>query len=125
MKKSIIITLSIMFLILSSLKFIDGFNYILLTQAFSENSGAKESLPAEIVSINALITRGNIPKFNLAGVLNDDALFHQRAVEYNYPAKLDSNAKDTFVIKGTPVDNGCKLINHQDNVEHYVCEQLR
>jgi len=125
MKKNIIITLSIMFLILSSLEFTDKFNYRLLTEAFRENSGAAESLPAEIISLNALITKEKLQKFNLAGILNEDALFHQRAVEYTYPARLDLNAKDTFVIKGTPVDNGCKLINHQDNVEHYVCEQLR
>jgi hypothetical protein len=122
MKKNIVITLSIMFLILSSLSFIGQFNYILLTEAFKENSGVRESLPAEIVSLNAMISKEKIQKFKLAGILNDDALFHQRAVEYTYPARLDLNAKDTFVIKGTPVDTGCKLINHQDNVEHYVCE---
>jgi|GEM_PF-1873400 len=122
MKKNIIITLSIMFLILSSLRFTDTFNYTLLTEAFTVNSGARESLPAEIISLNALITKEKIQKFNLVGILNDNALFHQRAVEYTYPAKLDLNAKDTFAIKGTPVDISCKLINHQDNVEHYVCE---
>lgn len=122
MKKNIVITLSIMFLTLSSLSFIGQFNYILLTEAFKENSGVRESLPAEIVSLNAMISKEKIQKFKLAGILNDDALFHQRAVEYTYPARLDLNAKDTFVIKGTPVDIGCKLINHQDNVEHYVCE---
>jgi len=122
MKKNIIITLSIMFLILSSLRFTDTFNYTLLTEAFAVNSGAGESLPAEIISLNALIKKEKIQKFNLVGILNDNALFHQRAVEYTYPAKLDLNAKDTFAIKGTPVDTSCKLINHQDNVKHYVCE---
>ncbi len=122
MKKNIVITLSIMFLTLSSLSFIGQFNYILLKEAFKENSGARESLPAEIISLKALIAKDKIQKFNLAGILNDDALFHQRAVEFTYPARLDLNAKDTFVIKGAPVDTSCKLINHQDNVEHYVCE---
>jgi hypothetical protein len=122
MKKNIIITLSIMFLIASSLRFTNNFSYTLLTEAFKENSGAKESLPAEIISLSAMISKEKIHKFNLVGILNDDALFHQRAVEYTYPARLDLNAKDTFVIKGTPVDTSCKLINHQDNVEHYVCE---
>lgn len=122
MKKNIVTALSILFLMLSSLRFIDSFHYTLLTTAFKENSGAIESLPAEIISLSAMISKENIQKFNLAGTLNDDALFHQRAVEYTYPARLDLNAKDTFVIKGTPVDTSCKLINHQDNVEHYVCE---
>ncbi len=122
MKKNIIITLSIMFLILSFLRFTGNFNYTLLTEAFTENSGARESLPAEIISLSTLITKEKIQKFNLVGILNDDALFHQRAVEYTYPAKLDLKAKDTFAIEGTPLDTNCKLINHQDNVEHYVCE---
>jgi len=114
-----------MFLMLSSLRFINNFNYILLTEAFKKNSGAGESLPAEIVSLNTLIAEEKIQKFNLAGTLNEDALFHQRAVEYTYPARLDLNARDTFVIKGTvllPVNANCKLINHLDNIEHYVCE---
>ena len=122
MKKNIVTALSILFLMLSSLRFIDSFHYTLLTTAFKENSGASESLPAEIISLNAMISKEKIQNFNRAGILNDDALFHQRAVEYTYPARLDLNAKDTFVIKGTPVDTSCKLINHQDNVEHYVCE---
>ena len=122
MKKNIVTALSILFLMLSSLRFIDSFHYTLLTAAFKENSGASESLPAEIISLSAMIRKENIQSFNLAGALNDDALFHQRAVEYTYPARLDLNAKDTFMIKGTPVDTSCKLINHQDNVEHYVCE---
>jgi hypothetical protein len=122
MKKNIIITLGIMFLILSSLEFTDKFNYRLLTEAFREHSGAAESLPAEIISLNALITKEKLQKFNLDGILNDDALFHQRAVEYIYPAKLDLSAKDIFVIKGSPVNTNCKLSSYQDNVEHYVCE---
>jgi hypothetical protein len=122
MKKNIVTALSILFLMLSSLRFIDSFHYTLLSAAFKENSGARESLPAEIISLNTLIAKDHIQTFNLAGTLNDDALLYQRAVEYNYPVRLDSNAKNTFVIKGTPVDTSCKLINHQDNVEHYVCE---
>ena len=122
MKKNIIITLSIMFLIASSLRFTNNFSYTLLTEAFKKNSGAKESLPAEIISLSAMISKEKIQKFNLAGILNDDALFHQRAVEYTYPARLDLNAKDTFVIKGTSVDSSCRLISHHDHVEHYVCK---
>ena len=122
MKKNIITALSIMFLIASSLRFTNNFSYTLLKEAFKENSGAKESLPAEIISLSALINKEKILKFNLVGTLNDNALFHQRAVEYTYPAKLDLNAKDTFVIKGTSVDSSCRLISHHDHVEHYVCE---
>lgn len=122
MKKNIIYTLCIMFLIFSSLKFTQKFNHLLLMEAFKENSGATESLPAEIIHLNTLVAKSELQKFNLTGILNENPLLHQRAVEYAYPARLDTNAKDVFVLTGTPLKSNCRLINHQENVEHYVCE---
>jgi len=122
MKKSIIITLSIMFLILSSLQFIMHFDSQLLSDSFKQDAGASSSLPPMILSLNALITREKIQKFRLEGALNDDPLLYQRAIEYTYPARLDPGAKDVFVIKGTPLNSNCVIINHQDSVAHYVCE---
>jgi len=122
MKKNIIYTLGIMFLIFSSITFTQTFNHILLMQAFKENSGATESLPAEIIHLNSLIAKNELRKFNLAGVLNDNALLHQRAVEYAYPARLDANAKDVFTLTGTALKSNCRWIDHQENVEHHVCE---
>jgi len=111
-----------MFFIFSSLKFTQAFNPILLMQAFKENAGATESLPAEVVHLNSLIAKNGLREFNLAGVLNENPLLHQRAVEYTYPARLDANAKNVFALAGTALKNNCRLINHQENVEHHVCE---
>jgi len=122
MKRNIIYTLGIMFLILSSLKFTQTFNPVLLTQAFKENAGAAESLPAEVIHLNSLIAKNGLRTFSLAGALNENPLLHQRAVEYTYPARLDANAKNVFALAGTALKNNCRLTDHQENVEHHVCE---
>ena len=122
MKKSIFITLSIMFLILSSLQFVSHFDSKLLSEAFKQDAGAASSLPPMILNLNVLIAKEKIQKFRLEGALNDNPLLYQRAIEYTYPARLDPSAKDVFVIKGTPLKNNCVMINHQDSVEHHVCE---
>lgn len=122
MKKNIIFSLGIMFLILASLRFTDGFDHKLLKQAFKKDAGAVESLPEEIVSLHTLLKREKIQKFNLTGTMKDNPLLYQRAVEYTYPARLDSSAKDVFAIKGNRLESNCQLVSQLNNVEHYVCK---
>lgn len=122
MAKNGIYAIGVTLLLISSLKFMQQFHPALLAEAFQENAGTMESLPAEIVSLKTLMTRHHLQRFNLAEEMNDNPLLHQRAVEYTYPAKLDSTAKNVFAIKGTLLPNSCRLIDHQENIEHYVCQ---
>lgn len=122
MKKSIVTPLSITFLILSSLQFVRDFDSQLLSNAFKRDAGATNSLPPMILNLNTLITTEKIQEFRLEGALNENQLFYQRAIEYNYPARLNPNAKDVFIIKGTPLKSSCSMISHQDSVEHHACK---
>jgi len=112
--------------ILSSLKFYQSYDRVLLN-AFQRDGGNKIAVYPEVLEIQEIVNKYQIQDFNLDGNLLK-GLPMQRIVEFVYPIKLNPTSKNVF-LSNTIEDNDialpsskCELIEEGYLVSLYECE---
>ena len=89
---------------------------------FVVGAGYKVSyLPAEIISMKGLATKAKLADFRVSDRINADESRHQRAFEFLYPIRVNSQSKFLFAMDEEKVSFGCIEIDRDDRVILYNC----
>jgi hypothetical protein len=94
-------------------QFRSGFNFKILKNPFSQDSGIEFSLPPQVIESKKLIKKNKIDNFNLSdGIKNNEAMY-QRIIEFNYPIRFKTEeniylflAKENFSEKCEMLEKG-------------------
>ena len=88
-----------------------NFKIEVLKDPFSKNSGIVYALTPAVIESKNIITKYNLPDFNLSNDLKKiDIYFWQRSVEFNYPIRLKKNSKFIFYKINENIFDSCKLV---------------
>ena len=91
---------------------------------FSKGAGEVDSLPPEILDIKTMGDRNNLTTFSLRFSSNDESIklfIIARAIEFLYPARIDSNSRFIFVIGSQQFIKGCKTVDQLHEITLYEC----
>ena len=90
---------------------------------FVVGAGEKVSyLPAEIISMKELATRAKVADFRVSKLINADGNRYQRAFEFLYPIRVNSQSEFLFAMHEEKVSFGCVEIERDDRVILYNCK---
>ena len=90
---------------------------------FVVGAGEKVSyLPAEIISMKELATRAKVADFRVSKLINADGNRYQRAFEFLYPIRVNSQSEFLFAMHEEKVSFGCVEIDRDGPVILYNCK---
>jgi len=90
--------------------FRSGFNYEILKNPFSENSGVSYALPPEAIELKKILVNYQAKDFNLSKSIRKDTYIYQRSIEFNYPIRINKTSKLTIFLLNEEVTNNCNII---------------
>jgi hypothetical protein len=91
---------------------------------FSKGAGEIDSLPPEILDIKTMGEKNNLTTFSLRFSSNDESMklfITARAIEFLYPARIDSNSRFIFLIGKQQFIKGCKTVDQLHEITLYEC----
>ena len=90
---------------------------------FVVGAGEKVSyLPAEIISMKELATSAKVADFRVSNLINADGNRYQRAFEFLYPIRVNSQSEFLFAMYEEKVSFGCVEIDRDGTVILYNCK---
>ena len=90
---------------------------------FVVGAGYKVSyLPSEVISMKGLATKAKVADFRVSDLINADESRHQRALEFLYPIRVNSQSKFLFAMQEEKVSFGCVEIERDDKIILYYCK---
>jgi len=92
--------------------FRSGFEYEVLKNPFSRDSGVNYALPPEVIEVRDIMIKHKMIDFNLSVNLKKNTYLYQRIIEFNYPLRINENSEFIFLLKDEDIPNSCKLIEH-------------
>ena len=90
--------------------FRSGFKYEIIKNPFNENAGISYALSSEVIEANSILKKQKVIDFNLSESLKKDTYFYQRAIEFNYPIRINESSKLIFFLYAEDIPNACKII---------------
>ena len=90
--------------------FRSGFKYEIIKNPFNENAGISYALSAEVIEANSILKKQKVIDFNLSESLKKDTYLYQRAIEFNYPIRMNESSKLIFFLNAEDIPNACKII---------------
>ena len=90
--------------------FRSGFKYEIIKNPFNENAGISYSLSSEVIEANSILKKQKVIDFNLSESLKKDTYLYQRAIEFNYPIRINESSKIIFFLNAEDIPNACKII---------------
>ena len=90
--------------------FRSGFKYEIIKNPFDENSGISHALSPEVIESKLILKKQKVIDFNLSKSLKKDTYFYQRAIEFNYPIRINESSKLIFFLNAEDIPNACKII---------------
>lgn len=103
------------------LQFRSGFELQIFKSPFNENSGIVYALPPEVIESNAILKKNQLSDFNLSKNFKEDTYLYQRAVEFNYPIRINENSKNIFFLPTENIANNCKLVENGNYLKLARC----
>ena len=90
--------------------FRSGFEYEIIKNPFSKNSGVFYALSSEIIESNNILKKHKAVDFNLSEDLKKDIYLYQRSIEFNYPIRINENSHLVFFHVDEYIPNTCTVI---------------
>ena len=87
-----------------------GFQYEILKNPFTKNAGISFAVRPEIIEINKIIKKYDVPDFKLSTIIKSDDYLYQRSVEYNYPIRIVESSKFIFLLKSEIIKQNCNVL---------------
>ena len=103
------------------LQYRSGFELHVFKSPFNENSGIVYALPLEVIESNYILTKNQLSDFNLSKNFKEDAYLYQRAVEFNYPIRINENSINIFFLPTENIANNCKLVENGNYLKLARC----
>ena len=90
--------------------FRSGFKFEVFKNPFNKTSGIMYAVPSEVVELNKILKKNNFNDFNLSKNFTSNTFLYQRAVEFNYPIRINKNSDNIFYLIEEKILNNCALV---------------
>ena len=90
--------------------FRSGFKFEVFKNPFNQNSGIMYAVPSEVVELNKILKKNNFNDFNLSENFTSNTFLYQRAIEFNYPIRMNKNSDNIFYLIEEKILNNCALV---------------
>jgi len=98
-----------------------NFEYEILGNSFSKNTGIKNIIPEKVVEIKKILNNQNKKKFNISKKFKKNVYLFERSIEFLYPLKYDKNEKQVFFLINEKIPNNCTNINEYKFIIGATC----
>tara|TARA_B000000460_G_scaffold159494_1_gene112909 strand:+ start:39 stop:410 length:372 start_codon:yes stop_codon:yes gene_type:complete len=90
--------------------FRSGFKFEVFKNPFNKTSGIMHAVPSEVVELNKILKKNNFNDFNLSENFTSNTFLYQRAIEFNYPVRINKNSDNIFYLIEEKILNNCVLV---------------
>ena len=90
--------------------FRSGFKFEVFKNPFNKKSGIMYAVPSEVVELNKILKKNNFNDFNLSENFTSNTFLYQRAIEFNYPIRINKNSDNIFYLIEEKILNNCALV---------------
>ena len=90
--------------------FRSGFKFEVFKNPFNKKSGIMYAVPSEVVELNKILKKNNFNDFNLSENFTSNNFLYQRAIEFNYPIRINKNSDNIFYLIEEKILNNCVLV---------------
>ena len=115
------------FIIICAVQFIyifqfrSNFNYEIIKNPFDVDSGISYSVSPEIIESRTILKNQKVLDFNLSDIIKKDDYLYQRAIEFNYPIKVNNSSAFVLFLKKEVVPDSCKIIESGEYLTFARC----
>ena len=90
--------------------FRSGFKFEVFKNPFNKKSGIMYAVPSEVVELNKILKKNNFNDFNLSENFKSNTYLYQRAIEFNYPIRINKSSDNIFYLIEEKILNNCALV---------------
>jgi len=115
------------FIIICAVQFIyifqfrSNFNYEIIKNPFDVDSGISYSVSPEIIESRTILKNQKVLDFNLSDIIKKDDYLYQRAIEFNYPIKVNNSSEFVLFLKKEVLPDTCKIIESGEYLTFARC----
>lgn len=115
------------FIIICAVQFIyifqfrSNFNYEIIKNPFDVDSGISYSVSPEIIESRTILKNQKVLDFNLSDIIKKDDYLYQRAIEFNYPIKVNNSSEFVLFLKKEVLPDTCKIIESGEYLTFVRC----
>ena len=101
--------------------FRSGFKFEVFKNPFNQKSGIMYAVPSEVVELNKILKKNNFNDFNLSENFTSNTFLYQRAIEFNYPIRINKNSDNIFYLIEEKILNNCVLVETANYLKLAKC----
>jgi len=102
-------------------QFRSGFKFEVFKNPFNQKSGILYAVPSEVVELNKILKKNNFNDFNLSESFKSNTYLYQRAIEFNYPIRINKSSDNIFYLIEEKNLNNCVLVETRNYLKLVKC----
>ena len=102
-------------------QFRSGFKFEVFKNPFNQKSGILYAVPSEVVELNIILKKNNFNDFNLSESFKSNTYLYQRAIEFNYPIRINKSSDNIFYLIEEKNLNNCVLVETRNYLKLVKC----
>lgn len=102
-------------------QFRSGFKFEVFKNPFNQKSGILYAVPPEVVELNKILKKNNFNDFNLSESFKSNTYLYQRAIEFNYPIRINKSSDNIFYLIEEKNLNNCVLVETRNYLKLVKC----
>ena len=102
-------------------QFRSGFKFEVFKDPFNQKSGIMYAVPSEVVELNKILKKNNFNDFNLSKNFKSNTYLYQRAIEFNYPIRINKSSDNIFYLIEEKNLNNCVLVETRNYLKLVKC----
>lgn len=102
-------------------QFRSGFKFEVFKNPFNQKSGILYAVPSEVVELNKILKKNNFNDFNLSENFKSNTYLYQRAIEFNYPIRINKSSDNIFYLIEEKNLNNCVLVETRNYLKLVKC----
>ena len=102
-------------------QFRSGFEYEVIKNPFKEDSGISFVVRPEIIETSNILKKHKVKDFNLSQIAKNNDYLYKKAIEFNYPIRMNKNSKMIFFLSREDIPNNCEVIETGEYFKFTQC----
>ena len=98
-----------------------GFQYEVIKNPFSKDSGIYYAVSSEIIESREILEKTELKNFNLSKKVKENTYLYQRIIEFNYPIRLLESSEYIFYLNDEIIPDYCEVLEIRESLNITKC----
>tara|TARA_B100000029_G_C17517917_1_gene938795 strand:+ start:1210 stop:1578 length:369 start_codon:yes stop_codon:yes gene_type:complete len=98
-----------------------GFQYEVIKNPFSKDSGIYYAVSSEIIESREILEKTQLKNFNLSKKVKENTYLYQRIIEFNYPIRLLESSEYIFYLNDEIIPDYCEVLEIRESLKITKC----